>query len=107
MLSKLKKSDAGPPVQPFWHADFRNREKLPDIKVVRTSFWTNGPYIFVATAIAMYFGIQEWHLYRLNQQIDAAEARITKNKKPSDQAKALFMRFMIEDTRINDVQTFV
>lgn len=106
-LKLLKKSDAPPPVQPFWHPDFRQRQKLPDIKAVRTTFWVNGPAIFVALALGLYFGLQEWQLRNLNLQIAEADARITRDKKGSDQAIALFKKFQGEEARINEVDAFV
>jgi hypothetical protein len=107
MLSLLKKSDAAPLVQPFWHPDFRNREKLPDIKVVRTTFWINGPAIFIVIALGLYFGVQEWQLRALKMQIADTEARIARDKRPSEQAVALFKKFQPEEARIIEVNTFV
>lgn len=107
MLPFLKKREAAPVVQPFWHPEFRNREKLPDIKAVRTTFWINGPAIFAVLALGMYFGIQQWQLRALRQQVADADARIERDKKPSDQAKALYAKFQTEETRINEIQTFL
>src|SRR5690349_25124389 len=107
MLSLLKKSDAPPPVQPFWHPDFRSREKLPDIKVVRTAFFINGPAIFVVLALGLYLGYQEVQLHSLNKQIADTEARIARDKKPSEQFVAPYKKFVPEEARINEVNTFV
>ena len=107
MLSLLKKSDAPPPVQPFWHPDFRSREKLPDIKVVRTTFWINGPAIFVVLAVGLYLGYTEVQLHSLKKQIADTEARIKRDEKPSEQFVAMFEKFKPEETRINEVNTFV
>jgi hypothetical protein len=107
MLSLLKKSDAPPPVQPFWHPDFRHQQKLPDIKAVRTTFWINGPALFVVLALGLYFGLQEWQLRALNIQIADAEARIKRDKKGSEQNVALFKKFETEEARIGEVDAFV
>ena len=40
-LSLTKKSDAQSAVAPVWHPNFRNFERLPDTKVVRTTFFVN------------------------------------------------------------------
>ena len=46
MLSLLKKkSDAAAPAVPAWHPNFRDYEKLPDVKVVRTAFFINAAAI--------------------------------------------------------------
>ena len=49
MLSLLKKKSeaAAAPTVPAWHPNFRNYEKLPDLKVVRTAFFVNGAAIFM------------------------------------------------------------
>jgi len=107
MLSLLKKSDAPPPVQPFWHPDFRNQQKLPDIKAVRTTFWINGPAIFIVLALGLYFGLQAWQLRGLKQQLAETEARIARDKRPSDQAKALFAKFQAEEARVNEIDAFL
>ena len=41
MLSLTKKSDAVPVAAPLWHTNFRNFDRLPDTKVVRTAFFVN------------------------------------------------------------------
>ena len=71
MLSFLKKkSDASTAAQvPPWHPNFRNYEKLPDVKQVRTAFFVNAAAITVALALLTYFGVQEWQLRSLNAQI--------------------------------------
>ena len=50
MLSLLKKKPdaAAANLTPAWHPNFRNFERLPDTKVVRTTFFINGGAIAVA-----------------------------------------------------------
>ena len=74
MLSLLKKkSDAdAAEALPAWHPNFRNYQKLPDIKVVRTAFFVNGVAIFVALSLGIYLGFKEWQLYLVKDQINAA-----------------------------------
>jgi hypothetical protein len=108
MLSLLKKkSDAAALTAPNWHPNFRNYEKLPDIKVVRTAFFINGAAIFMALALAIYFGIKEWQLRVINGQVAEVQRQIDANKRPSDQAVALYKKFQIEEARTNDVDVFV
>ncbi len=109
MLSLLKKkSEAGAAAQvPPWHPNFRNYEKLPDIKVVRTAFFVNGAAIFLATALLIYFVFQEWQLHVLNGQIADAQRQIDRDKPGSDQAKALYTKFETEEAKINEVDAFV
>lgn len=109
MLSLLKKKSdaAAASTVPAWHPNFRNYEKLPDIKVVRTAFFVNAAAISIALAMAIYFGFQEWKLHVVRNQIDAQKALIERDKGPSDQAVALFKKFQAEESKIVEVDTFV
>lgn len=109
MLSLLKKkSDASAaPQVPAWHPNFRNYERLPDIKVVRTAFFVNVAAITVALGLLIYFGFAEWNLRVVKGQVAEAEAQIARDKKESDQAVAAFGKFRTEETRIKDVDAFV
>ena len=109
MLSLLqKKSKANTaPAAPAWHPNFRNYEKLPDIKVVRTAFFINGAAIFIAVAALLYLGLQEWRLRGINSQIDSMQSQINRDKPVSDQAVALFKKFQAEAAKVTEVDTFV
>ena len=109
MLSLLKKkSDASAaPAVPSWHPNFRNFEKLPDTKVVRTAFFVNGAAISVALALGIYFGLQEWRLRGVKSQVAEEQRKIDRDKRPSDQAVALFKKFTAEEARANEVDAFI
>jgi hypothetical protein len=109
MLSLLKKkSDAdAPPALPAWHPNFRNYEKLPDIKVVRTAFFVNGVAILIAVSLGIYFGFKEWQLHVINAQLAQVQAQIDREKHTSDQGIALFKKFQAEEAKINEVETFI
>lgn len=109
MLSLLKrKSDEEvSPAQPAWHPNFRNYQKLPDIKVVRTAFFVNGVAILVLLALATYLGLKEWQLHAINTQIAQEQAQIDRDKRVSDQAIALFKKFQAEEAKVNEVEAFV
>jgi hypothetical protein len=109
MLSLLKKKSeaAAAPQVPPWHPNFRNYEKLPDIKVVRTAFFVNGAAISVALALLIYVGFGEWELRALNAQVADWDAQIERDKKTSDQAVALFKKFQAEEVKIAEVDAFV
>jgi hypothetical protein len=109
MLSLLKKKSeaAAAPLVPPWHPNFRNYEKLPDIKVVRTAFFVNVGAITTVLALAGWYGFTEWQLRDLNQQLAAAEARIARDKPASDRALADFKKFQAEETKLKEVETFL
>ena len=103
-----KKSEASAaPLVPSWHPNFRNYEKLPDIKVVRTAFFVNVAAAFVTFAALTLFGLQEYKLHNLNVQIAEWQRQIDRDKRPSDQAVALFKKFQAEETKIDEVDAFV
>lgn len=103
-----KKSDAAAaPLVPAWHPNFRNYEKLPDIKVVRTAFFVNGAAVSVALALLIYFGMQEWQIHGLKVQVAEAQGQIDQNKPGSDKSVALFKKFQSEEARIIEVDNFV
>ncbi len=109
MLPLLKRKNdvpAGPAV-PAWHPNFRDYEKLPDVKVVRTAFFVNGLSLAVLLALGIYFGIHEWQLHVIKTQLADTQAQVNRDKKPSEQAVALFKKFQAEETKINEVDTFV
>lgn len=109
MLSLLKKksnADAAPAL-PAWHPNFRNFEKLPDTKVVRTAFFINGTAITIALAAVIYLGLHEWRLRGIHQQIAIVQGQIDRDKKVSDQAVAQFKKFQAEETKVTEVETFV
>ena len=104
MLSLLKKkSDAAAPAVPAWHPNFRDYEKLPDVKVVRTAFFINAAAIVVVLALGIYVGINEYKLKELRKQIQEADAQIARDKKPSDAQVALYKKFQAEEVKVNDV----
>lgn len=109
MLSLLKKKSeaAAQPAVPAWHPNFRDYDKLPDVKVVRTAFFINGVAIVVLLALAAYFSIHEWQLHILRGQIAEAELQIKQNKRTSDQQVALFKKFQAEAAKIEEVRAFV
>jgi hypothetical protein len=109
MLSLLKRKSnaaAGPAV-PAWHPNFRDYEKLPDVKVVRTAFFLNGAAIVVALALAIYFGIHEWQLHVLNVQIAETQKHIDRDKRPSELAVAQFKLYQAEAAKVEEVEGFI
>lgn len=109
MLSLLKKKSNAPagPVVPAWHPNFRNYEKLPDVKVVRTAFFVNGVAIAALLAVGAWFSMQEWQLHVLRTQIASAEQEIARDKKPSDAQVALYKKFQAEEAKAKEVDEFV
>ncbi len=103
-----KKSEASvAPLVPAWHPNFRNFEKLPDIKVVRTAFFVNGAAVSITLALGIYCGMQEVQLSALGTQIADAQKQISLTKADSDKAVALYKKFQAEEARIAEVEAFM
>lgn len=106
-LFRKKSDEAAAAVTPAWHPNFRDYEKLPDVKVVRTAFFVNGGAVFVALALAVYAGTQELHLHTLGTQIAEEQAKIDRARKGSEQAVAAFRKFQAEEAVAQEVDAFV
>jgi hypothetical protein len=107
-LFKLKKSDkAAVSLVPSWHPNFRNFERLPDVKAVRTSFFVNCAAIVIALGFLLYFGLQEYNLRAIRMQISDAQRQIDDNRKPSEQSVQFYQKFQGEEKKVADVAAFV
>lgn len=106
MLSLTKKSDA-PVAAPLWHPNFRNFERLPDTKVVRTTFFVNVGAGAAALALLLWLGYGEYRLNNLNGQIREAQAQIDANAKANAEALRLTAIFNEEEKKITDAENFI
>jgi hypothetical protein len=107
-LFKIKKSErAAASVAPSWHPNFRNFERLPDVKAVRTSFFVNFLAIMITLAVLICFGLQEYKLHEVRAQIDDWQRQIDANQKPSEQAVQLYQQFQGEEKKAAEVAAFI
>ena len=108
MLSRLKKRSekAAAPAQPRWHPNFRNFQRLPDIKVVRTTFFVNFVAIVAATASFLCFAYNEYRLHSLASSITEWEARTAASQTDSDAAVKLHRQFLEQEKRIDEIVAF-
>ena len=107
MLSSLKKSsDKQSVTVPAWHPNFRNFERLPDTKAVRTSFFVNGVAIFVVLILAIYTIYREYGYSVLRGSTAEWEVEIKAKKPASDQAIVQFKKFQEEEKQILALRDF-
>jgi hypothetical protein len=106
MLSLTKKSDE-PVAAPVWHTNFRNFERLPDTKVVRTTFFVNTAAGAVAIALLFWLGYGEYRLHNLNEQVAAAQREIDADAKKNAEALRLSNLFADEDKKLSEVESFL
>jgi hypothetical protein len=102
-----KKSEADVPLVPSWHPNFRNFDRLPDTKVVRTAFFINTVAVTVALVLLIYVGRSEWNLHVLRMQVAEQEQLINRDKAASDQAITLFKEYQKEEAKLVEVDNFV
>jgi len=92
---------------PAWHPDFRNFARLPDIKVVRTAFFTNGIAVVIAVLVFIWFGYREYQLHDINRQIGDWQRQIDRDRSASTVAIGQFKKFQGEAARVAEVESFI
>ncbi|HYD83830.1 MAG TPA: hypothetical protein VEA63_07245, partial [Opitutus sp.] len=108
MRSLLKrKTDAATSGTPPWHPNFRNFERLPDTKVVRTAFFVNGLAIVVATILLLWFAYQEYQLRDLKRQATEWQEQIDRDRPASNKAIADFKKFQAEGAKVKEIEAFL
>lgn len=105
-LSLPKKSDAQPAVAPLWHPNFRNFERLPDTKVVRTTFFVNTAAIALTLSLLLWFGYNEYHIKSLADQIADAQKQVDDNSRQNKEALRLSKIFAEEQKKLAEVADF-
>lgn len=106
MLSLKRKSDAQPVAAPRWHTNFRNFERLPDTKVVRTAFFINTAAIAAAAGMLLWVGFREYQNYSIREQIRQTEATIESNRKQNAEATRLSRVFAEQIKRMDEAAAF-
>lgn len=107
MLSLTKKSEERSGGEPHWHSDFRNLERLPDTKVVRTTFFVNTAAIAIALALLLWAGYREYHIRSLEDQIAVAVQQIDSNGRQNREALRLSQIFSVEEKKLAEAGNFL
>lgn len=107
MLPLLRKKDeAQPEALASWHPNFRNFERLPDTKVIRTAFFVNTAAIAMASCLCLWVGFREYQILNLKEQIADAQRQIDSNTKLNNEALRLSKDFADEDKKIKEALVF-
>jgi len=106
-LLQLRKRESAPAVAPAWHPNFRNFERLPDTKVVRTNFFINVAAVAVAVVLAGIVGWREYQAAVLRSQAAGAQAAIDQRKAQSDEGLRLTKQFQDEDKKFSEAAAFI
>jgi hypothetical protein len=107
MLSLKRKSDAQPVTAPRWHPNFRNFERLPDTKVVRTAFFINTAAVAVAVGMVLWVGNKEYTNYSIREQIAQAQGEIEANTRQNAEAVRLSKQFAEESKKMAEAAVFL
>ncbi len=89
-----------------WRPDFRDRDSLPDIKTVRTTFFLSAIAVTIAVMSLMHLGFYEYTIYSLGKKIEEGKAEIAARQ--GHHAKAIGMNnlFIEQERRIDEINTF-
>ncbi len=102
--SKAKAAAAA--LAPAWHPNFRNFERLPDTKTVRTSFFINGAAVTITLGLLLYTVYGEYELRNLANDTAGYAASIEKAKAASTAAVAQFKKFQAEEKTLRELDQF-
>jgi hypothetical protein len=107
-LFKIKKTErTAVSLVPAWHPNFRNFDRLPDVKVVRTSFFVNCVAVVITLVVLFYFGLQEYKLHEVRLQIADWQRQIDANQKPSEKAVGTYHKFQAQESKVAEVVAYV
>jgi len=105
---KLQLSRNTQPVfAPNWHPNFRNTELLPDLKVIRTSFFVNLVCVTVASAAMLFTVFREYTAFNIRADISRSELRVDASKEQNAKLLAMNREFSEANRKFVDATHFV
>lgn len=105
---KLPLSRTAQPVfSPNWHPNFRNTQLLPDLKVVRTTFFINAACIATASSVLMFTSYREYQAFDLRSRMSDARARMAELRVENDKLLAQNKEFMDGVRKFDEARDFV
>lgn len=107
MASLLKRKTDAAAHNPPWHPNFRNETKLPDVKVIRTSFFVNAGIAVLFGASLLWVAYQEYSRAELKAQIAQATAQIEQDAQANRKAVALYKEFQVEEKKVTELEAFM
>ena len=89
-----------------WRPDFRDRESLPDIKTVRTTFFLSAIAVTIAVMSVMHVGFYEYTIYSLGKKIEEGKAEMAARQGLHAKAIGMNNLFLEQERRIDEINTF-
>ncbi|MEI6860953.1 MAG: hypothetical protein WCL04_01710 [Verrucomicrobiota bacterium] len=90
-----------------WHPNFRNFERLPDTKTVRTAFFINIVAVTVTLILLIVSFMREMDVRALVAQTDDLQTQITKDEPGSKQTLERAGKFETEEKKLRELAEFV
>lgn len=95
-----------PAYAPNWHPNFRNTQLLPDLKVVRTTFFINASCIAMAAAALMFTGYREYQAYEFRSRMSEARQRMQEMGEENEKLLNLNKEFMAGLRKFEEAEQF-
>ncbi len=92
---------------PNWHPNFRNTELLPDLKVVRTTFFINATCIALASAVVMFTGYREYQAFSIRSAMSSATRRMAEASEQNEKLLAANRKFMDGVRKFDEAREFI
>ena len=89
-----------------WRPDFRDRQSLPDIRTVRTTFFITAIAVTIAVMSVMHVGFQEYNIYSLGKKIEEGKAEISSRQDLHVKAIGMKNLFLAQEKCIDEINTF-
>lgn len=89
-----------------WRPDFRDRDSLPDIKTVRTSFFLSALAITIAVMSLIHVGFYEYTIYASGNKIEKSKAEVAARQGLHAKAIGMNNKFIDSERRIEEIHTF-
>lgn len=103
-MNTLRKKPQPPPP---WHPDFRDSTVLPDVKLVRTSFFVNALSVIICLGVALAVVRHETNRHTLRTERQSLEAQIGENRARNDEVLKMERQFQSEERLLREVSQFV
>jgi hypothetical protein len=91
---------------PNWHPDFRNAGALPDLKVVRTSFFLNAVCITLTAAALLLTAYREYTAYSIRTEIRQSEHRMEAIKGQNAKLLEMSKEFVDGSRKFAEIEKF-
>ncbi len=105
-LLQKKPADKKPVLTPAWHPNFRNLERLPDTKTVRTSFFINVGAGFVTLLLLLLTLSREITMRGYITETARLQADIDRDEPKSKAQVELYKKYQEEEKKLLELRDF-